>query len=64
MQQVIKRGLAGVATVTVAATLGIVGATPAGAETIDVDLHGDTAAPLGLSLCVTVFDTGTNCILI
>ena len=62
MQRGIKRGLAGVAAITVAATLGVVGATPAGAETIDGTVHVDTDAPLGVSLCLTVFDSGTNCI--
>ena len=62
MQRGIKRGLAGLAAITVAATLGIAGATPAGAETIDATVHGDTAAPLGVSVCLTVFDSGTHCI--
>lgn len=60
MHRLINRGLVGLAAVTVA-TLGIVGATPAQAETIDINVHGDTTAPLGLSLCLTIFNN-TNCI--
>jgi hypothetical protein len=56
MRRVVKRGLVGVAAVAVA-TVGVVGASPASAETIDAVVHVDTDAPLGVSLCITIFDS-------
>ena len=60
MRRVVKRGLVGVAAVAVA-TVGMVGASPAGAEDIDAHVDIDTDAPLGVSLCITISGS-TNCI--
>lgn len=56
MRRMVKRGLVGVAAVAVA-TIGLVGAAPAGAETIDAGVHVDTDAPLGVSVCITIFES-------